>query len=494
MSAQLDALTKSLVAGYAAKLNAQEQAELVQCLEVLADHQKYHKFEGFFPDVGEYARFKYPKHIAFFKAGSTYRQRGFIAGNRTGKTEAGCFEAVCHATGLYPSWWEGKRFDHPTMGWVGGDTATTCRDIIQKKLVGELRDLGSGMIPKDLIVDYKTRRNVPEAIETIYIRHISGGVSTMVMKTYEQGRVTWQGAEVDFIWMDEECPTDVFGEALIRLMTTNGIIFLTFTPLSGLTDVVVDFLDNSQETDSLHPKHVTVCSWGDVPHITEAMKVEMLAATPPQLREARSKGVPTVGSGLIYPVDLENVKCADFPIPRHFMRAYGMDVGWNSTAAIFGAWDRENDVIYLYSEHKQGEVEPVVHAKAIQARGTWMKGAIDPAARGRSQIDGKNLFTLYRKEGLLIYPADNAVEAGIYEVWQRLSTGRLRIFSSCTGLLRELSLYHRDEKGVIVKKNDHLVDTTRYLCMAPQALWSYPQLEGPRKVSQLADHRMRACT
>lgn len=494
MSSQLDSLTKSLVELYSSKLSEQEQKELIECLEVIADDQKYNKFKNFFPDEGEYRRDLYPKHIQFFDAGSLYRERGFIAGNRVGKSEAGAYEATCHATGIYPSWWNGRRFSSPTLGWVGGDTATTCRDIIQKKLLGEMNDLGSGMIPKECIHDTKTRRNVPEAIETIYVKHVSGGISSIVIKTYEQGRQTWQGSEVDWIWIDEECPQDVYGEALIRLMTTNGLIWTTFTPLSGLTDVVISFLDNSQDTDAKYPKHVTIVSWNDVPHITEEMKEQMLAATPPQLRDARSKGVPTVGSGLIYPLEQKSYEVDDFKIPLHFQKLYGMDVGWSATAAAWGAWDKDNDIIYVYSEHKQGMAEPVIHAQAIQARGKWIKGTIDPAARGRSQVDGESLYLLYKKEGLKIFPANNAREAGIFEVWQRLSTGRLKIFKSCTQLLREFALYHRDDKGVIVKTNDHLLDCLRYLIMADKGMWSYPQDENDkRRVIPMNDYAMRAC-
>ena len=489
----LDTLTKSLVDVYANQLDKQQQEELLQCLEVLADDQKYNKFQNYFPDTGEFRRELYPKHIGCFKAGALYKERGFVAGNRVGKTETGNFETTCHATGLYPDWWEGWRLNRPGILWIGGDTATTVRDITQKKLLGEITDMGSGMMPKVQILDYKTRRNVPDSVEFVRIKHISGGISTIFFKTYEQGRITWQGTEVDFIWGDEEMPQDIYGEALIRLMTTKGRILLTFTPLQGITDLVDNFLQNDQFSGVKFPKHVTVCGWKDVPHITEEEKEQMLAATPPQLREARSNGVPTVGSGLIYPVDLENIKVDDFKIPLHWMKAYGMDVGWNNTAALFGAWDRDNDIIYLYSEHKQGEAEPNIHAKAIKARGTWMKGTIDPAARGRSQIDGENLFVLYRKEGLKIYPADNAVEAGIFEVWQRLTTGRLKIFKSCSGLLREFSLYHRDENGKIVKKHDHLLDAGRYLMLADKSLWSYPQAENKRSNVVPLKNYMGAC-
>lgn len=413
----------------------------------------------------------------------------------THNTEAGAFETVCHATGLYPDWWEGKRFTKPTLIWVGGDTATTCRDIIQDKLLGPITEQGSGMLPKDSIIETKSRRNVPDAIETIRVKHITGGTSTIVIKTYEQGRASWQGTAVDFIWIDEECPQEVYGEALIRTMTTGGSTILTFTPLSGLTELVSNFLDNSQDSDCKFPKYVCTVSWDDVPHITQEAKEEMLASTPPALRAARSKGEPTVGSGRIYPVDIDTIITEDFKIPKHWQKAYAFDVGWHNSAVAFGAFDRDNDILYIYSEHKQGEVEPVIHAQAIKARGEWLKGVIDPAARGRSQIDGQNLYELYKKLGLKIYPAQNAVEAGIYEVWSRLTSGRLKIFSSCTALLKELVLYHRDEKGKIVKKNDHILDCLRYLCMSINTLgiWQYPQ--DPFKQKQVVDIKayMTAC-
>lgn len=493
----LDGLTKSLLELYSEKLNDQQKEELLQCLDVLLVDEKYNKFKNIFPEEGPLNRTLYKKHCSFFSAGSKYRERFFLACNRGGKSEAGAFEVVSHATGLYRDWWDGHKCLYPPMIWIGGDTATTCRDIIQIKLLGEIGHLGSGLIPKDLIVETKTRRGTPDAIETIRVKHVSGGTSTIVLKTYEQGRETWQGSNVDVIWGDEEMPQAIYGECLIRLMTTNGIIFTTFTPLSGLTDLVVSALDNSQETDAKYPKHVTTLSWDEVPHITEEMKAQMLEATPPQLRDARSKGIPTVGSGLIYPIDHKNIIVDDFKIPLYWPKLYALDVGWNNTAAPFGAWDRDNDVIYIYSEYKRGGQEgedmPLVHTTAIQSRGKWMKGVIDPASRGRSQVDGQNLYMIYRKLGLNIFPAENSVESGIYTVWDRLNTGRLKIMKSCSMTLRELALYHRDEKGRIVKTNDHLLDALRYLVMAAPSMWTLPSADKDRpKVVQMNTY-MNAC-
>lgn len=132
------------------------------------------------------------------------------------------------------------------------------------------------------------------------------------------------------------------------------------------------------------------------------------------------------------------------------------------SSAIFLALNRDNDCLYVTSEHYRGEAEPVIHAEAIKARGKWLKGAIDPAARGRSQVDGRNLLDMYQELGLNLVEADNAVEAGIYQMTMRLTSGRLKVFKSCQKLLQEMRLYRRDEKGRVVKQDDHGCDALRY--------------------------------
>jgi hypothetical protein len=217
---------------------------------------------------------------------------------------------------------------------------------------------------------------------------------------------------------------------------------------------------------------LTLCSWDEVPHLSESVKQELLSTYPEYQREARSRGIPSLGSGAIYKIALEDLVVPDMEIPEHCPRAYAMDVGWQRTAACHAYLDRTSDILYIYAEYYRGEAEPVVHAAAIKARGTWIKGAIDPAARGRGQIDGRNLLDMYRDLGLDLIAADNAVETGIFEVWNRMSTGRLKIFKSCQNLQNELRLYRRDEKGRIVKSNDHLCDSLRYLVMELQTILS----------------------
>lgn len=208
-----------------------------------------------------------------------------------------------------------------------------------------------------------------------------------------------------------------------------------------------------------------MAGWNDAPHLGDAEKARMLDSIPPYQRDARSKGIPMLGAGAIFPIGEEEITCKPFDIPKHWPRAYGMDVGWNWTAVVWGALDKEGDTLYLYNEMKRGKAEPDVHAGVIKSRGIWIPGAIDPASNSSNQKDGTKLFQEYRDLGLDVHKADNSVEAGLLKLFQRMTTGRLVVFNSLVAWFGEFRTYHRDEDGKIVKTNDHLMDATRYLAM-----------------------------
>lgn len=208
---------------------------------------------------------------------------------------------------------------------------------------------------------------------------------------------------------------------------------------------------------------IIMAGWDDVPHLDDAERKRLLEATPPHLRDARSRGIPSLGAGAIYPIALEDILCDPFTLPASWPMGYGMDVGWKATAAVWGAWDRTTDIVYLWREYKRGQAEPAVHVSAIQAAGKGLCGAIDPASRGRSQTDGSQLLRSYQELGLNLVSAKNAVEDGLFGVYQRFTTGRLKIFRPLVQTVAELRLYRRDEHGKVVKENDHLMDAIRYL-------------------------------
>lgn len=454
-------------------MNDATKLELLQIQEELEKRKKTRKLLSYYPDSGPLRRELYPKHLQFFEAGAKFLERLFMAANRVGKTEgAGGYEMALHLTGLYPEWWMGKRFDKPIDAWAAGDTSTTVRDIIQEKLLGKFNDIGSGLLQKDLIIDFTRKRGVADSADTIFVKHKSGGTSQVALKSYDQKRESFQGTKKDVIWLDEEPPLDIYTECLLRTTDTSGtnkdsgIMMLTFTPLMGMSETVMAFLPGGSVVDAqTGSKFVVMATWDDVPHLSTETKELLWNSIPPFQRDARSKGVPQLGAGAIYPVPESDFVVDDFEIPEHYLRIYGMDVGWNRTAVPWGALNRDTDTLYLYSEYYRGQAEPSIHVEGIKARGEWIPGEIDPASRGRGQQDGRELFQMYTDLGLKLNVANNSVETGIYEVWQRLSTGRLKVFKSMSNWLYEFRLYRRDEKGRIVKANDHLMDATRYLIM-----------------------------
>ena len=371
----------------------------------------------------------------------------------------GLYELSLHLTGDYPVWWQGRRFGRGVKAWVAGDTRQTVREILQTKLLGRPGNFGTGLIRGEKIARVvRGGGGVADSIDTVYVRHSSGDDSMVTFKSYDQRRESFQGTEQDIIMLDEEPPQNIYTECVMRTMTNNGMVIMTFTPLMGMTQLVMDFIESG--------KYMVTATWDDVPHLSDEVKKEMLASMPPHQRDARSKGVPLLGAGAIYPVPEEDIVIGDMEIPKHWARCYGLDVGWNRTAVVWGALDRDTDTLYLYAEHYRGQAEPSTHAEAIKARGAWIPGVIDPASNGRSQDDGVRLMQTYKDLGLDIAPAFNGVESGIYGVWERLSTGRVKVFKSLQNWLTEYRMYRRDEKGKIVKSNDHLMDATRYLVMS----------------------------
>lgn len=427
------------------------------------------KIESLYPNEGPLRRELYPKHMAFIRAGAAHRERLFIAANRVGKTLLGAYETVMHLTGRYPDWWEGRRFDHPIKSWGAGDTSKTVKEIIQYTLLGPPSAHGTGIIPGELILKTIARTGLPDAVETIYVKHASGGTSQIILKSYESGREAFQGTSEDVIWLDEEADDSIYTECLMRTMKTGsfagGILILTFTPLKGWTNVVDKFLNDELRAEG--NRFYIQAEWNDAPHLSAEEKAALYASLPPHQRDARSKGKPSLGSGAIYPVSEDSIECKPFPIPEHYGRAYALDVGWNRTAAIFGARDPETGTVYLYGEHYYAHSEVGENARAIKALGgDWMPGVIDPAARGRSQKDGQQLFANYSDQGLNLSFANNAREAGIYAVWQAILAGKLKVFTSLAAWWSEFRKYRRDEEGRIVKAEDHLMDATRYLWMS----------------------------
>ena len=402
-----------------------------------------------------------------------------MAGNQLGKTFAGGAEAAFHATGRYPDWWIGHRIDRANVGWASGITGESTRDTVQRILLGRPGNFGSGAIPKDALLGTTSARGVADLIDSITVKHVSGATSIIMLKSYEKGREKWQGDTIDWLWMDEEPPPEIYTEGLTRTNAVLGPCWITFTPLLGMSEVVSKFL-----MEESPDRHVTSMTIDDVDHYTEEQKAKIIASYPAHEREARARGIPTMGSGRIFPVPEESIVCEPLPIPRHWPRINGMDFGWDHPfAAVSLAWDRDADVMYVTATYRAKEQTPVLHAASMKPWGAWVPCAWPHDGYQHDKGSGLGLAEQYRAQGLAMLhehatheTGGNGVEAGLMEMLDRMQTGRLKVFRHLEEWLSEFRMYHRKD-GKVVKERDDLMSATRYAIMMKRYAEIEPLME-----------------
>jgi len=460
-------------------------AQIAELERMLAARLNEFKLHDYYPATGPLSRDGYVRHMEFFRLGKDFPMRGFIAANRVGKTEGGGgYETTLHLTGLYPDWWEGYRFDKPIRAWVAGDTNETVRDIIQLKLLGPNNEWGTGLIPKDHLGKPQLRQNSNGAVDRIAIKHFTNGEfdgwSDLGFKSYEQKRKSFQGTERDLVWLDEESDEGIRAECVMRLMTTQGLLIETFTPLKGITPNVKKYIPNGVVpvggVSKTNDRALVMAGWDHAPHLSEADKRRMLDECEPHLIDARSKGIPALGEGAVFPIDSKRIVVAPFKVPAHWPRIIGIDFGYDHpTAAICCAWDRDNDVFYLVAEYREAKATPLIAASSVKRWGTWVPVSWphDGHASG-GKFDAKDqlqLYQIYKNHGLKMLPqhaqfrdGSNGVEAGIMEMLDAMKTGGFKVFANCVAWIEEFQLYHR-ENGMIVKEQDDAISASRYAWM-----------------------------
>lgn len=432
------------------------------------------------------ARFKikkyrpYPWQKDFHAAGADNPERMLMAANRVGKTiSAGC-EITYHLTGDYPDWWEGRRFLSPTLVWTGSPTNETSRDIVQAELLGGMGEkLGTGWVPHGRLVGTpKTRQaGVKDVVDSFHVRHASGGLSTCNLKTYEMGWQKWQGTAPHVVWLDEE-PNDymIYSEAQTRVLTSKGVILVTFTPLLGVTDLVQHF----QEGHGTNGIYLKGASWRDAPHLSEEDKARLAASYRSHERKARTEGIPMMGEGAVFPIVDEEITVAPFKIPDHWARIKGCDFGIDHPAAGAEiAIDRDQDVIYVIDCYrKAGETAPY-HAAWFNKANRDVPVSWPHDGMNREKSGGRTLADAYRSHGVNMlsksarYPkvpgedekgGAQPVEPIVDEVLTRMQTGRFKVFSNQGEWFEEKRSYHRKD-NIIVARRDDILKATFYAVM-----------------------------
>jgi phage terminase large subunit-like protein len=449
----------------------------------------------------------YPWQKAFHAAGVDHAERMLMAANRVGKTLSAAAEVTYHLTGEYPDWWEGKRFTGPILVWTGSPTNETSRDIVQTELLGGLGEkLGTGWIPRGKIVGRPTTRQagVKDVVDKFQVRHRAGGVSSCILKTYEQGWQKWQGTAPHVVWCDEE-PDDymIYSEAQTRILTSNGIILVTFTPLLGVTELVEHFQKGGP---GIYLKGAT---WHDAPHLNQEDKDRLALSYRAHERDARTQGIPMMGEGAVFPIADDQIRIDPFKIPDHWARIKGCDFGIDHPAAGSEiAWDRDQDIIYVIDSYKKaGETAPY-HAAWFNKANKRVPVAWPHDGMNREKSGGKTLAASYREHGVNMlsksarYPrvpgetsdkgGPQPVEPIVDEMYERMCTGRLKVFAHLSGWFEEKRSYHRKDGKIVARRDDELKATMYAMIMkryavAPSsfAAWSAMQAQSPIATTRL---------
>lgn len=406
----------------------------------------------------------YSKQSEFHAAGLTFRERLLMAGNQLGKTMAGSMEVAMHATGIYKPDWPGRRFTKATAGWAAGITGLSTRDTVQQMLLGKVGHLGTGSIPGDLIIDTSPARGVADQIDTVQVKHISGETSLISLKSYEQGREKWQGPSLDWVWFDEEPDLEIYTEGITRTNATGGLVWMTFTPLLGMSEVVKRFL-----MEKSADRHITQMTIEEAEHYTPEERTRIINSYPLHEREARTKGVPILGSGRVFPVTEESISEKAIEIPDTWARIAALDFGWDHpTAGVWLAHDRDADCVHVTDCYRAREATPVIVAAAVKPRGKWIPIAWPHDGLQHDKGSGKQLAELYREQDLKMLPEHATfgddrgygLEAGVIEMLDRMQTGRWKVAEHLADWWEEFRMYHRKD-GLIVKLGDDLMSASR---------------------------------
>lgn len=415
-------------------------------------------------------RKKHKKQMAFHKCKK--RNRWVFGGNRSGKTECGAVEAIWMLRGIHP--YRKNRKD--VFGWAVSLSQQVQRDVAQSKILKYL--------PKSWIEDITMlsgRKDAPASgiIDQIKIKNVFGGISTLGFKSCDQGREKFQGCSLDFVWLDEEPPKDIYEECLMRVMDKKGDIFGTMTPLKGETFIYNEIYLNRRNNPQVWCEFM---SWEDNPHLSKSEIKLLSQSMDASSLDSRRYGKFSRGAGLVYPeFDGAVHVIPPFPVPKEWQDTVSIDPGLNNPlSAHWYAVDWDGN-IYVVAEHFAAGKDVDEHARCIKdisARIGWKtdsKGRIcaliDSAANQRTLASSKSVAELFADRGILVNTKVNKdVFAGICRVKEYLKRGNglpdIYIFDTCVNMIAEFTGYFWADGDSPVKRDDHCMDELRYYVMS----------------------------
>lgn len=414
------------------------------------------------------------KQLLFHKCEK--RNRWVFGGNRSGKTECGAAETVWLLRGNHP-----YRKNRPNVkGWAVSLTRQVQRDVAQSKILDYLRE---DWIADIVMESGKSGSPRSGIIDTIAVKNVFGGISTLCFKSCEMGREKFQGASLDFVWFDEEPPEDIYDECCMRVIDKKGDVFGTMTPLKGMTFIYERIYMNKFDDPEVWCETM---EWADNPYLDKAEIERASAAMDECSLQTRRYGRFADKSGLVYPEFDPSVHVIEpFDVPKEWQDKLSIDPGLNNpTSCHWYAVDGDGTV-FVVGEHYEAGRDIGYHAEKIREiseRLGWktngfgkIDALIDSAANQQTLASSSSVTRLFFELGVSVNPnVDKNLYSGIAQVKRYLAgeNGRpkLYIFSNCENLIREIKSYRYSDGDAPVKKDDHALDELRYYLMSKPKL------------------------
>ena len=433
---------------------------------------------------------------------SPAKERSIVLGTQQGKTESCSREMSFHATGWYPDWYEGLRFTRPSLnrsadftGWYSSNSSQQVRDGAQQKLFGDISrkdGWGTGAIPLDNLRGFTVSRGIQYFIDTATVAREDGGTSVLQARTYEQSPQMWQSVPVDLLWYDEDPGYDdaYYNEGLGRIISTNGRIIVSLTPLLGTTPIRKRYIEGGPEIFQVRG------GLKQALHIPAERHAAIIASFPKHQVAARAEGQELQGEGAVFTTPISQVTHNR----RHDKFPTDWPVGWacdwshggkHPFVAVFGFLDPTSDTLYINDILKlPGDMVPDLHIARIKKHACWDAPFLWPHDGGNTgdMSSGESIAAIYRRGGLMLphkhvtFPEGGySLSAGLLEMEQRFATRRLLIGE---WLLHEFSQeylnYHYDN-GKVVRKDDDTLDAIRVLMMGIRFMRPQDELDRRRE-------------
>lgn len=220
--------------------------------------------------------------------------------------------------------------------------------------------------------------------------------------------------------------------------------------------------------------------------------VQMLENLPENMRRAWLDGDWNVFDGQYFPEFREDIHvCDPFSIPAGWVRYTAMDYGLDMLAHYWITISPDNTA-YVYRElYESGVIvsEAVKKIRDREEKGEDIRERLAPPDLWNAQsATGKSTALLFDESGFALTRANNDRIAGWMAIKEllkpfeqlqpdgtKIKTARLKIFRTCSNLIRTLPLLQFDEKKINDAATEphevtHAPDALRYFAIS----WTYP--------------------